>query len=525
MADFRHKVIRLGGVFLFAAALAFPAFAADKDGDGMGDDWESANGLDYTDPTDAGEDPDYDNLTNVEEFGRKGDPQDSDSPERTYYVAKTGSNSNSGIRKAPWLTISHALSRLRATASSRVRIVVGGGVYEENLQLAPYVLITGYYTVPTGPDSKARPTYSGIIGNHIGAAGAALKDLYLSPKVTTAPILKISDVSMVVTNCVFAGPGFDPLKPNAGIGISVLTDDAIGTLIEKTDFKGLDKGIVVEGDFPLIRQCFFEDIDDNAISLVSGRTFGTINLGKADDPTTGFNSFDINSIGGPIISGNWLGNLQMENNTWNTVDLDLIDTVLSGGLDDFDFDPPGNTTTYSLIPASIFCTVTNGESDVRVEDALILIQPAIFAPVSDNLEGVYAIPAVLPGSYTVQALAPNYESQSKTVNIQQSEIEAVLFELDRFSSADMDQSNTIGLTELLRLIQFYNTGSFHCQDGSEDGFAPGNGSHNCTPHTSDYSPQNWAISLGEILRAIQFYNTGGYSSCPEDGTEDGFCPN
>ena len=513
------------GVFLVAILLALPAVAADDDGDGMSDEWEKVNGLDYNDPDDGLDDPDYDNISNLEEFGRKGDPNDSDSPEQTYYVAKNGSNANDGSRKTPWLTITHAFSRIRATAENRVRVVVGGGVYEENLRLDPYVTLTGYYTVPTGPDSKARPTYTGLLGNHTGGPGATIKDLYLGPKVTTAPILLIDDVSMVITNCVFGGPGVQTPALTAGTGIAVTTQDALGTLIEKTDFRGLDKGIQVEGDFPLIRQCFFEKLDVYAIELVGGRTFGSINLGKADDPTTGFNSFDINTIAGKVISGNWLGSLRMENNNWNTLDLNVIDNILlDSGLDDFDFDPPGNGTTYSLIPASIFATVTNGGSDIRVEDALVLIQPAIFAPVSQNIEGVYAIPAVLPGSYTVQALAPTYASQSKSISVQQSEIEAVLFELERFLSADTDQDNTLGLGELLRLIQFYNSDAYHCSEGTEDDFAPGTGDDDCTPHTGDYNPQDWTISLTEILRAIQFYNSGGYTSCPEDGTEDGFCP-
>jgi hypothetical protein len=41
-------------------------------------------------------------------------------------------------------------------------------------------------------------------------------------------------------------------------------------------------------------------------------------------------------------------------------------------------------------------------------------------------------------------------------------------------------------------------------------------------HASDYNPQNWAISLSELLRVIQFYNTGGYQACQEG--EDRFCP-
>lgn len=42
-------------------------------------------------------------------------------------------------------------------------------------------------------------------------------------------------------------------------------------------------------------------------------------------------------------------------------------------------------------------------------------------------------------------------------------------------------------------------------------------------HDADVNQDN-QIELTELLRVIQFYNVGGYSHCPDDGTEDGFCP-
>ncbi len=88
--------------------------------------------------------------------------------------------------------------------------------------------------------------------------------------------------------------------------------------------------------------------------------------------------------------------------------------------------------------------------------------------------------------------------------------------------ADQNGDNVIGLSELLRVIQFYNSGGYHCEGGTEDDFAPGAGAQTCTPHTSDYAPQNWIVSLSELLRLIQFYNSGGYHPCAEG--EDGYCP-
>lgn len=94
------------------------------------------------------------------------------------------------------------------------------------------------------------------------------------------------------------------------------------------------------------------------------------------------------------------------------------------------------------------------------------------------------------------------------------------------SSADTDNDFAISMPELLRLIQLYNTGGYCCDATTEDGFAPGEGNHDCTAHTSDFYPSgpDWRISMIELLRLIQFYNFGGYSRCAGAGTEDGYCP-
>lgn len=51
---------------------------ADKDEDGMADDWETANNLDPSNPNDATQDSDYDGRTNVREFREGSDPNKTD---------------------------------------------------------------------------------------------------------------------------------------------------------------------------------------------------------------------------------------------------------------------------------------------------------------------------------------------------------------------------------------------------------------------------------------------------------------
>jgi hypothetical protein len=90
-------------------------------------------------------------------------------------------------------------------------------------------------------------------------------------------------------------------------------------------------------------------------------------------------------------------------------------------------------------------------------------------------------------------------------------------------SADSDSDGAISLSELLRVVQLYSVGGFHCDAASEDGYAPGaEGAQDCPGHASDYAPDDWRIGLSELIRLIQLYNAEGFhASC---GTDDGYSP-
>ena len=92
-------------------------------------------------------------------------------------------------------------------------------------------------------------------------------------------------------------------------------------------------------------------------------------------------------------------------------------------------------------------------------------------------------------------------------------------------SADQNADNRLGLSELLRIIQFYNSASFGCNPGTEDGYEPDNPDQSCIPHDGDYNEQDWTISLSELLRMIQAFNSEHFHYCPNvvPPTEDGFC--
>jgi len=95
----------------------------------------------------------------------------------------------------------------------------------------------------------------------------------------------------------------------------------------------------------------------------------------------------------------------------------------------------------------------------------------------------------------------------------------------RAHTGDRDADGRIVLSELLRVLQFFNMGALHCASDSEDGYAPGAGQAACDAHDSDYDPEDWAVELPELLRFVQFYNAGGLRYCGEgrELAEDEFC--
>jgi hypothetical protein len=104
-------------------------------------------------------------------------------------------------------------------------------------------------------------------------------------------------------------------------------------------------------------------------------------------------------------------------------------------------------------------------------------------------------------------------------------------------AADANGDFRFGLSELLRIVQFYNIGGLGCgelEDFADDGFQADadrpstpwcTASHGAGPHGSDFDG-DYRISLQELLRAIQLFNgkyliNANYAPCA--GTEDYHC--
>lgn len=168
------------------------------------------------------------------------------------------------------------------------------------------------------------------------------------------------------------------------------------------------------------------------------------------------------------------------------VTLDAFDVNLVSGTAQ-----PGHLTALEGAGASYVLTLDRylGQGELRVDLSDI-------TGISD-LEGIALLEGIQGGTLTIDA---------------------------PFHTADTTANGKIDLSEVTRVVQFFNAGAFCCASQSaptEDGFQPGAGDELCEPHAADYSSQDWKISLGELLRIIQLFNVDGYSACTTG--EGGFC--
>jgi hypothetical protein len=122
----------------FIAAL--PAGEADRDGDGLPDAWELAQGLNPDDPSDASADPDGDGLDNLAEYRRRLDPHRKDAPAKPAPGFRTG-----------------AYNRMEQPVIRRGRIVDQAKATELKLSPAPATPAKDTATSDPSPDGGRTP--------------------------------------------------------------------------------------------------------------------------------------------------------------------------------------------------------------------------------------------------------------------------------------------------------------------------------------------------------------------------------
>jgi hypothetical protein len=189
----------------------------------------------------------------------------------------------------------------------------------------------------------------------------------------------------------------------------------------------------------------------------------------------------------------------------------------------FTINQDGATCSYSISPSSKNFGGSGGTGAIDVSapdgcswnavanDSWIIITSG--NPGSGNGTAIYSVEE----NTDVSQRSGTITIAGKTFTI--SQLEAAF----NYHSGDYNPADwSISQTELQRIVQLYQAGSYYCDSTGEDGYNPGNGDQTCGHHSSDYDPADWKISLSELLRAIQIFNFGAYQFYPQG--EDGFRP-
>lgn len=463
-----------------------------------------------------------------------------------------------GGNAVDFCTIQEAIDAAYANGGGDV--VVMPGIYREVLTLREEIRVQGdeagvVVELPAG----ATPPALVVTANQSGLENLTLR----LPEGAEAaiPMILISNVEEVELEDIVLDGGFN----RGSVGVYVQNQLLETSRIRKSTLSRLEVGILAEDTRLQITRCLFEDILRDAIYVrpplakAAGTTlkreFEAPEIGDDEDlEFSGFNRF--RNIGGfeddlgqPIhpddafLLRNTTGEpLLAQLNDWGLYDPAEIAVGLSSaepgakalpsGTDPVVFEP---YLGKSVFPGSVFVRIRDMVSNTALNNATPRLKLGVadtgINPVFDSVSKLYSFTFVNPNTYSVLAQAPAHLPASRAAVVGPAEIVAMDIFLTPdategevpivYHSTDQNGNGRISLSELLRVVQIYNSATLHCEAGTEDGYGLGDGPHDCAPHAADYAPQNWSIGFSELLRIIQFYNSAGYYSCA--GTEDGFC--
>jgi len=384
----------------------------DTEGDGLPDVFELNNGLDPN-ADDAQGDLDADGISNLDEYLAGTSPVDRNDPCTTAYVAPPPFGDDAegdGSLLHPWATIAYALDHVNTSpAVPPAKIVAISGDYPETFTMKQNATVGG------APDNVVR-----IIGSVTGAENSGLENLEIAGGGSSPILLDMNDVTMRVIKVRFTG-----MENRTETGI--LADGAHPgqSVIEECDFSQLATAIDIGQDIPMVRRNVFHDLAQSAIILRETDEPNTGSLGDVTDPAIGCNSFEM-SIDGPAVLNERGVEIKMELNDWGTNDAIAIAARISGPADFEPFLAAGN----GILAASLYCTVWNATTQERIETASVAIAPGLYATVTENVDGVYAYPAIPDGNYTVTVEAPNYESATLSIRVASSAQNSVAIPLE-----------------------------------------------------------------------------------------------
>jgi hypothetical protein len=195
--------------------------------------------------------------------------------------------------------------------------------------------------------------------------------------------------------------------------------------------------------------------------------------------------------------------------------------------------PPAEIGGQKWILSSFGGTAAEVSPDVGTTDLLEWTWNTV--PASPfSFEYTLLVPAATVGDQSLAAML-DVTSAAGISQVMATPDPLTLSEATAFHSADTDSDFRINLSELLRVIELYNTregttrtGGYRNDGTTNDGFAPDASGSATSFHLAD-TDRDSRINLSELLRVIELYNTrsgttrtGAYRI--DESTTDGFAP-
>ena len=373
----------------------------DSDDDGMPDGFEAEFGLDPLLDDRAG-DPDRDGVLNLDEFLQRASPVSALEPAPTFFVRPNGvDRPDAGSYSIPWQSITFALSQVTGTQANPVRIVVVCGTYEEDIALEPFTTLEGM------PGASVS-----IEGTVLGAQSATLANVTVDAAGT---LVQLEDTPMTFRTVRFINSAGGDARGLVAIGPGVS-----GTVIEDCVFTGLTVGLEIEAGTPVVRRNIFEQCAEAGVLLrASAGKKAFKELGDSDDPRTGWNTFRANPQFNLVNEDDEAVTVQL--NDWDTDSAEAVANSIQGPASFEPFLPKG----AGILAASIFCSVSDAQTQKSVENASVRLTPSGYPELTENTQGVYAFPAVSGGSYDVFVNANGYSQGRTRVDVGDGQVASV----------------------------------------------------------------------------------------------------
>jgi hypothetical protein len=115
----------------------------------------------------------------------------------------------------------------------------------------------------------------------------------------------------------------------------------------------------------------------------------------------------------------------MQDNYWGFTDPELFNQRVEGPA----VLAPVLAQSSAILAASVFCTVWTDTDQKRIGSASIDLTVSTFKSVTDNVDGVYAFPAISEGQYDITVTAPGFGTKTVDIDVAGGELKSVTIAL------------------------------------------------------------------------------------------------